>query len=167
MRILCGSTHHHEPLLTRPPVIVIGERKRKSRVQPDEVVRCGETLPRAIPGKSVISNTGTSATASDFPELRLRKVFLPKDLPPGEGLPVGTEEPRQLTYTAWGGALLHGGEQDDDGTEVNLAAQEPDRWRCHPLSATIAIAAEAKPVAVLVRQAIGTASRPPRIVGAV
>ncbi len=54
-----------------------------------------------------------------------------------------------------------------NGTKVDLSAEKTDRWRRHPLSAAIAITAEAEPRAILLRQMIRPAPRYPRVVGRV
>ena len=53
-----------------------------------------------------------------------------------------------------GGPLPHGRDQDDHGAEIDLPAEEPYRWRCRPLPAIVAIATEAEPLAVFLREMI-------------
>src|SRR5262249_40251307 len=65
------------------------------------------------------------------------------------------------------GTLPHGADQDHHGTQVDLSAERAHRRRRHPLSAAIAIAAEAEPVAILLRQMIRPAPWCPRVVSAV
>ena len=86
--------------------------------------------------------------ASNLPERCLRKLFAPKHLPPSDGPSVDGEEPGQLADPPWRGPLAHGGDQDDHGPEINLWPEETNRGGCHPLPATVAIAAEAETVAV-------------------
>jgi hypothetical protein len=63
--------------------------------------------------------------------------------------------------------LPHGADQNHHGTKVDLSAEKTDRWRRHPLPAAVAIAAEAEPAAILLRQMIRPAPRCTRVVGAV
>ncbi len=94
-------------------------------------------------------------------------MFAPEDLPASDASSVGTEKLGKLTDSPRRGPLPHGSHQDDHRTEINLGPKETyRRWR-YPLAATVPIAAEAKPAAVLFRQIIGTAPRLPRVVGAV
>ena len=97
------------------------------------------------------------ATAFDLPELRLRKVLLPKDLPTSDGLAVGAEELRKFPDPPRRGPLPHGCDQDDHGSKVNLSTEEPRRWRRHPLAATVPLATETEPTAVLLGQIIAAA----------
>jgi hypothetical protein len=73
----------------------------------------------------------------------------------------------QLMDPARRWTLPHGADQDHHGTKVDLSAEKTDRWRRHPLPAAVAIAAEAEPAAILLRQMIRPAPRCPRVVGAV
>ena len=82
--------------------------------------------------------------ACDLPERGLGKVFAPEDLPASDGPSVGAEALGKLADSAWCRPLPHGADEDDDGAEVDLSAEEAYRRRCHSLPATVAIAAEAQ-----------------------
>ena len=86
---------------------------------------------------------GRQPTTGDFPESRLREVLLPEDLPARNGPPIGTEEPGEFGDSARRRSLPHGGDEDDDGTEINLPAEKPHRWRRDSLAAPVTITAEA------------------------
>src|SRR5208337_1939183 len=103
----------------------------------------------------------------DLPEGGLRKDLVPEDAPASDGSPVGAEELGKLGDAPRRGPLTHGRDQDDHGSEVNLAAKESYRRRRHPLAATILITAEAQAVIVLLGELAAPAPRLPRVVGAV
>src|SRR6516162_8619609 len=107
------------------------------------------------------------ASTGDLPERGLRNVVAPECLPSRDGRCVSTKECRKLTHSPRRRSLPHGADQDHHGTQVDLSAEKTDRWRRHPLSATVAIAAEAEPAAILIRSVIGPAPRCPRVVGGV
>ena len=70
-------------------------------------------------------------------------MFAPEGLPADDCAFVGIEAFGELTDSPRSGPLPHGADQDDDGGEVDLSAQEMHRrGRCSP-PATVAIAAEA------------------------
>src|SRR5260370_31214813 len=83
-------------------------------------------------------------SACDLPERSLRNVFAPEDLPASDGPFVSTEAFGELADSARLWPLPHGADQDDDGAQVNLSAQEAHRWWRRSLPATVAIAAEAQ-----------------------
>ena len=91
---------------------------------------------------------GNQTSPGDFPKRGLRKEFVPKVPPPINGPPINIEEFRQLPDTSRLGALAHGGDQDDDGTEIDLATEKSHGGGCHPLPATITSTAETQAVAV-------------------
>jgi hypothetical protein len=96
-------------------------------------------------------------TAGDFPERRLRKLFSPEDLPSRDGPPIGAEEPGEFGDSAWRGPLSHGGDENNDGAEINLPAEKPHRrWR-DSLTAPVAVATEAEPALVWFWQMVGAA----------
>ena len=100
---------------------------------------------------------GQQPTTGDFPESRLREVLLPEDLPARDGPPIGAEEPGEFGDSARRGSLSHGGDEDDDGTEINLPAEKPHRRRRDSLAAPVTITAEAQPALVWFGQMVGTA----------
>ena len=112
-------------------------------------------------------NNWHDATSCKFPKRRLRNVVAPEGLPSRDGRPVNTKQCRKLVDPARRWTLPHGADQDHHGTKVALSAEKTDRWRRHPLSAAVAIAAEAEPAAILLWQMIRPAPRCPRVVGAV
>src|SRR5271166_6952981 len=91
---------------------------------------------------------GYQTSACDLPEGRVGEVFAPEDLPAGNRAFVGTEAFGELTDPPRRGPLPHGADEDDDGGQVDLSAQEAHRPRCRPLPATVAIAAKAQPEAL-------------------
>jgi CheY-like chemotaxis protein len=95
-------------------------------------------------GKDVDRYHRHQAAAGDLPELRLRKVLLPRDLPASDGLPIGAEKSRKLADSAGRWALPHGHNQHDHGSEVDLPAEEPHRRRPRSLAATLPIAARTR-----------------------
>src|SRR6516162_7771223 len=107
------------------------------------------------------------ASTRDLPERGLRNVVAPECLPSRDGRSVSTKECRKLTHSPRRRSLPHGADQDHHGTKVDLSAEKAHRRRRHPLSATVAIAAEAEPAAILLRQMIRPAPRCPRVVGGV
>ncbi len=107
------------------------------------------------------------ATACKFPERRLRNGVASEGLPSRDGRPVSTKKGRKLADSARRRTLPHGADQDHHRTKVDLSAEKTDRWRRHPLPAAVAIAAEAEPAAILLRQMIRRAPRRARVVGAV
>ena len=112
-------------------------------------------------------NNWHDATSCKFPKRRLRNGVAPEGLPSRDGRPVHTKQPRKLVDPARRWTLPHGADQDHHGTKVKLSAEKTDRWRRRPLPAAIAIAAEAEPAAILLRQMIRPAPRCTRVVGAV
>jgi hypothetical protein len=112
-------------------------------------------------------NNWHDATSCKFPKRRLRNVVTLEGLPSRDGRPVNTKQRRKLVDPARRWTLPHGADQDHHGTKVDLSAEKTDRWRRHPLPAAVAIAAEAEPAAILLRQMIRPAPRCTRVVGAV
>jgi len=112
-------------------------------------------------------NNWHEASSCNFPERRLRNVVAPEGLPSRDGRPINTKERRKLADPARPWTLPHCADQDHHGTQVDFSAEKTDRWRRHPLPAAVAIAAEAKPAAILLRQMIRPAPRCPWVVGAV
>src|SRR5271166_722958 len=110
---------------------------------------------------------GYETSACDLPEGRVGEVFAPEDLPAGNRAFVGTEAFGELTDPPRRGPLPHGADQDDDGGQVDLSAQEAHRPRCRPLPATVAIAAEAQPEALGIRKPGGSTPGLAKVVGAV
>src|SRR3990167_3161138 len=104
-------------------------------------------------------------TAGDFPERRLWKLLAPEDLPARDGPPIGPEEPGEFRDAAWRRALPHGGDENDDGAQVNLPAQKSHRRRRDSLAAPLAFTAEAETTLVGIGQRID-AARLSRVVGA-
>ena len=103
--------HHRETSISRPPVIVIGERKQAgaapSPAGTDRLAmkeRFGERSREAddLDGRQ-------EATIATFQNGGLRKVFAPENLPARDGPPVGAEEPREFADSARRGPLPHGG----------------------------------------------------------
>jgi hypothetical protein len=82
--------------------------------------------------------------ASDLPERCLGKVLAPEDLPASDGPTVGAEASGKLADSTWRRPLPQGADQDDDGAQIDLGAEEADRRGCHSLPATVTIAAEAQ-----------------------
>jgi hypothetical protein len=74
----------------------------------------------------------------------LWEVLAPEHLPASDGPAIGAEACGELTDAAWCGPLPHGADQNDDGAQVNLGAEEAYRRRCHSFPAVIAIAAKAE-----------------------
>ena len=73
----------------------------------------------------------------------------------------------ELTDPPWRGPLPHGADQDDDGAQVYLSAQEAHRRGHRSLPATIAVTAEAQSEALELGYRDGRSSRLPKIVGRV
>jgi hypothetical protein len=96
-------------------------------------------------------NNWHDASSSKLPEWRLRNVVAPEGLSSRDGRPVNTKQPRKLVDPARRWTLPHGADQDHHRTKVDLSAEKTYRWRRHPLSATVAIGAEAEPAAILPR----------------
>ena len=109
-------------------------------------------------------NNWHEASSCKFPERRLRNVVAPEGLPSHDGRSVNTKQGRKLADSARRWTLPHGADQDHHGTKVDISAEKTDRWRRHPLSAAIAITAEAEPRAILLWQMIRPAPRCPRVV---
>lgn len=107
--------------------------------------------------KSGHVHRGRQSTTGDFPESRLREVLFPEGLPARDGPPIGAEEPGEFRDSARRGSLPHGGDEDDDGTEINLPAEKPHRRRRDSLAAPVTITAEAQPTLVWFGQMVGTA----------
>ncbi len=110
---------------------------------------------------------GQETGACDLPEGCLWEVFAPEDLPADDCAFVGTEACGKLTDPAWCRPLPHGADQDDDGGQVDLSAQEAHRRRRRSLPATVAIAAEAQSDEPGLRKLGGSALGLARVVGAV
>ena len=87
---------------------------------------------------------GNEIGACDLPEGRLWEVLAPKGLPAGDCAFVGAEAFGEVTEPAWIGSLPHRADQDDDGAQVDLSAEEAHRGGRRPLPATVAITAEAQ-----------------------
>src|SRR5262249_41595997 len=92
-----------------------------------------------------------------LPERCLRKVLLPKQLPAGNGSPVGAEQLGQFADATRRRSLPHGAYQHDHRKEIDLAAEETHRRRCHAFTATVARAAETETVVVVFGKILGTA----------
>ncbi len=136
-----------------------GDRREKQQ-QPAPVLAGIVTNEKDIQERSWKGDACQSrheATTRKLPEPRPGKVLLPKDLPAGDGSPVGAEESGKLADSPRRRPLPHGRNQDHHGTEVNLPAEKPNRWRCHPLATTVPIATEAEPQAVWLGEIIATA----------
>jgi hypothetical protein len=103
----------------------------------------------------------------DLPERRLRKAIAPEGLPSSDGRAVDPEKTRKLAHPARRRPLANGADQDDHGTQVDLPAKKAHRRRRQPLSAAITLAAEAKPLAILVGQVLRAAPWCTRAIGAV
>src|SRR5215831_8340634 len=112
-------------------IVAPEERFQKGPWQKDEVGCCGQT------------------TACALPERCLRKVLLPKQLPAGNGSPVGAEQLGQFADATRRRSLPHGAYQHDHRKEIDLAAEETHRRRCHAFTATVARAAETETVVVV------------------
>ena len=108
---------------------------------------------------------GYEASTRHLPERRPGDVLAPEGLPSCNGCAVDAEEPRKLADSARCRSLPHRGDQDDDDTKVDLPAEKTHRRRCYTLSASVAIAAEAEPVATLIGQMIEAAPGCSRVVG--
>src|SRR5277367_2264131 len=87
---------------------------------------------------------GYEIGACDLPEGRSWEVFAPEGLPTGDGAFVGSEAFGQFTDPPPVRPLPHRADQDDNGAQVELSAQEAHRGRCRSLSAIFAITAEAQ-----------------------
>jgi hypothetical protein len=95
----------------------------------------------------------------DLPERCLGKVFAPEDLPTSDGPAVGAEAIGQFTDAVWCRPLPHGADQDHDGAQVDLWTEEAYLRRCHPLPATVTIAAEAQSEALGLGKLVPSAPR--------
>ena len=73
---------------------------------------------------------------------------------------VGAEEFRKFPDPPRRGALPHGRDQDNHGSNVNLSAEEPHRRRRRPLAATVPRTAETEPAAVFLGEIIVSFSGP-------
>jgi len=102
-----------------------------------------------------------------FPEWCLRKVFAPEDLPAGDGLSIDAEAFGKLTGLTWRRPLPQSADQDQEGAQVDLPAEEAHRGWCRSLPAAVATAAEAQPDAQRLGQLDGGAPGLPKIVGTV
>ena len=71
-------------------------------------------------------------------------MFAPEELPASNGLWIGAEALRKLANPAWRRPLPQCADEDDDGAQVDLPAEEAYRRRRRSLPATVAIAAEAQ-----------------------
>ena len=91
----------------------------------------------------------------------------PGGLPAGDRAFVGTEAFGELTDPSRSGPLPHGADQDDDGGEVDLSAQEARRGGRRSLPVAVAIAAEAQSEALGLGKLDGSALGLARVVGAV
>ena len=107
------------------------------------------------------------AAHGQFSRRASAKLFAPEGLPPSDGCCVDIEQPRKLADPPRRWSLPHRADQDDHGSEVNLPAEEPHRWRGRPLSTSVTIAAEAEPVAILLGQIARATPRCSRVIGAV
>ncbi len=130
------------------------------------VVRAAERFQERLRQGGNLDNRHET-TARDFPERCPRNVVAPEGLPSRDGRSVNTKQRRKLADSARRCTLPHGTDQDHHGTKVDLSAEKSHRRRRHPLSAAIAITAEAEPRAILLRQMIRPAPRCPRVGGAV
>src|SRR5271169_1113675 len=110
---------------------------------------------------------GYETSACDLPEGRLWEVFAPERLPTGDCAFVGAEAFGELADPPRGGPLPHGADEDDDGGQVDLSAQEAHRAGRRSLPATVAIAAEAQSEALGLRKLGGSAPRLALVVGTV
>jgi hypothetical protein len=110
---------------------------------------------------------GYEASTRDLPERGLRNVVAPECLPSRDGRCVGTKECRKLTHAPRRRSVPHGADQDHQSTKVDLPAEKSYRRRREPLSAAVAITAEAEPVVILLWEMIGAAPRCARVVGTV
>ena len=137
--------------------MVIGERNSSSRPQSWQGSSPTRKTSKSDRGRVTLARAGTKRLRGELPEPRPGKVLLPKDLPAGDGSPVGAEESGKLADSPRRRPLPHGRNQDHHGTEVNLPAEKPNRWRCHPLATTVPIATEAEPQAVWLGEIIATA----------
>jgi hypothetical protein len=63
--------------------------------------------------------------------------------------------------------MLHGGDQDDNGSKIYLPPQETDGGRRGPFPAAIVLAAEAQARMIFIRKALRTTSRLAWVIGAV
>jgi hypothetical protein len=107
------------------------------------------------------------ATACDHPKRSQRKVFSPEVPPLIDSASVGSEEIGKFPNTSRRGALPHGGDQDDDGTQVHLSSKEADGRGRDSFSAAVALAAEAEPVVIICWQITGPPTRLPGVLRAV
>lgn len=103
----------------------------------------------------------------DLPEWCLRQMFPPENLPACDGPPVGAEASGKLADPAGCRPLPHGADEDDDGAQVDLWAEEAYRRWSHSLPATVAIAAEAQSEALWLGKLHSSAPRLAEVVGAV
>ena len=105
--------------------------------------------------------------ACHLPERCPGKMIAPEDLPASDGPSVGAAKLEEVADLARSRSLPHGADEDDDGGEVDLWAEEAHRRRSDALPAAVAIAAEAQPDPLWLGYLIGIAPRLPGIVGAV
>ena len=122
---------------------------------------------RSDRGRTRTLTTGTRRARASFQKGVFGTSVAPEGLPSRDGRSVNTKKGRKVADSARRWTLPHGADQDHHGTKVDLSAEKTDRWRRRPLSAAIAITAEAEPRAVLRRQMVRPAPRYPRVVGRV
>jgi hypothetical protein len=91
----------------------------------------------------------------------------PEDLPTSDGAAVGAEAYGKLTDSARCRSVPHGTDEDDDGVQVDLWAEEADGGTRHSLPATVTIGAEAQPEALRLGKLNGGASGLAGVVSAV
>jgi len=108
---------------------------------------------------------GYETGACNLPEGRLWEVFAPEALPAGDRAFIGAEAFGELADPPRVWPLPHGADEDDNGGQVDLSAQEAHgAGRCS-LPATVAIAAEAQSEALGLRKLDGSAARLPKVIG--
>ena len=107
------------------------------------------------------------ASTGALPEMGLGKVIAPEDLPASDGSPVNSEEGGELTDSPRRRSMPHGADQNDEGADIDLSAEEA-HGRCRgALSAAVAIAAETELGVVCIRQSVAIAPRLAGIIGTV
>ena len=107
------------------------------------------------------------ASTGALPEMGLGNVLAPELLPASNGPPVNTEERGKLTDSPRRRSVPHGADQNDEGADIDLSAEEA-HGRCRgALSAAVAIATETEPGVVCIGQRVAIAPRLAGIIGSV